>query len=706
MFGPLEHISPRTKILFFAIFLVLLPGAVLSYLGFRSISEKAENLMTTYRGTVNLVRDRIEAEIIGLEESLRSSLNEQQLKSDSFEEIKAWLKGLELIHPGLRHFFLVNSQGGVVSTVVSLGWAKREEEPELGEISWMTEFRAAEESEFVKKDCAAAVRLYKNVLAKTRTPAGRGFVLSRIGRCYFKMNRYREGIAEYRKILARPDQESGSGVAPSSIVALSQIADGYASLGKEKEREAALLALYRRLLDHPWDQEAGDYSYYLKSTIEEVNSVAKGSSNKNRTDLGFAELKEQERKLLEELEFVRRIHQTLVPQVFSEMSHETFSGVAPLRITLPLDDSIIEVNYLRLSSSFQRLEISAIGYAIDEDYFVSTLLPRVLGAVDLGKDLVVGILDPHGTPRYLQQNVPTSQYLMAENFSKTHSTWKVALFHPDGKTIEELVGREKDIYLTLFVGIVAVMVIGIVVIGRAALHELEASRMKTEFVSSVSHELKTPLALIRMFGETLESGLVSDEARRQEFYHIITKESERLTHLINNVLDFSKVEAGSKQYHFEEDDIVQVARSTLEAYRFHIRDLGFEMVTLVPDKPIVVKIDKDAISQALLNLLNNAAKYSEEQKYIRAEVTKNADEVLISVEDRGVGIPEDELKKVFEKFYRASTTRTKETTGSGLGLTLVKHIAEAHAGSVEVSSTVGTGSRFVLRLPLRQAVDS
>ncbi|MDP2885358.1 MAG: ATP-binding protein [Ignavibacteria bacterium] len=706
MFGRLRHISPRTRILFFAIFFILLPGAILSYFGFRSISEKAENLTTTYRGTVNLVRDRIETEILRLEEPLRSSLTEQQLKSDSFKEIEAWLGELELKHPGLGHFFLVNSQGGVISATVSLGWVKREKEPELGEIAGMTEFRSAEESEFVKKDCAAAVQSYKNVLTKTRTPAGGDFVLSRIGRCYFKMKRYREGIDAYKKIVALPDQGSGSGIVPSSIAALTQIADGYASLGEDKKREATLFVLYERLLYHPWDLEGGEYSYYLNSSIEEVNSIVKNSSNESRTERGFATLKEREKKLFEEFGFIRRIHQNLAPQVLSEISREIISELVLRRIPLILNDTIIEISYFRLPASFQRFNITAIGYAIDEEYLASMLLPGILGAVDLGKDLVVGILGSHGTPRYLQKNVPTSKYLMAENFSKTFSTWKVALFHPDGKTVEELVGREKHLYLALFLGIVAVMVIGIVFVGRAALHEVEASRMKSEFVSSVSHELKTPLALIRMFGETLESGLVSDEAKRQEFYHIITKESERLTHLINNVLNFSKMETGSKQYRFEEDDIVQVIRGTLEAYRFHIRDLGFEMVTQLPDDPIVMMIDKDAISQALLNLLNNAAKYSDEQKFIRVELAKNVDWVLISVEDRGVGIPQDELGKIFEKFYRASTTRTKETTGSGLGLTLVKHIVEAHAGSVDVSSTVGGGSRLVLRLPLQQAVDS
>ena len=243
------------------------------------------------------------------------------------------------------------------------------------------------------------------------------------------------------------------------------------------------------------------------------------------------------------------------------------------------------------------------------------------------------------------------------------------------------------------------MLIGIVVMIRAVIHESEISRMKSEFVSNVSHELKTPLALIRLFGETLESGIVNDERKRQEFYSIIRKESERLTHLINNVLDFSRMDTGVKEYNFKEADLVEVVRSTLEAYKFHIRDDGFKIESELPEESITLKIDKDAISQVLLNLLNNAVKYSEERKYILVKVCANSTSALISVTDHGVGIPKEELKKIFDKFYRVSTAKTRETRGTGLGLTLAKHIIEAHGGKIEVESEVGKGSTFSVRLP-------
>jgi signal transduction histidine kinase len=203
-----------------------------------------------------------------------------------------------------------------------------------------------------------------------------------------------------------------------------------------------------------------------------------------------------------------------------------------------------------------------------------------------------------------------------------------------------------------------------------------------------------------MFGETLETGIVTDERKRYEFYSIIRKESERLTHLINNVLDFSRMDTGAKEYNFEEANLVEVVRNSLEAYKFHIRELGFEIESKLPKTLVLPKIDKDAISQVLLNLLSNAVKYSQNRKYICVEVRKLSTLAQISVSDHGVGIAKEHMHKIFDKFYRIHTPEVQESRGNGLGLTLAKHIIEAHGGTIEVESEVGKGSKFTIKIPL------
>ncbi len=702
MFESLKHINPKTKILFFAFILILFPSAILSYLGLQSIDQNAENLRIKYGGTINLVRDKLEREVIQLEENLRNSLIELFLKFDRNAELKAWLRNIESDNPAFKHLFLVNAEGGLISTSVSLGWKKLRKSQPFRNPKTAANFNMAEKAEFIKKNCIDAIRLYKKTLVSTASSQERSLLLSRIGRCYFKIGKYKEGINEYKKILKLGNEEVSIGLVPASIVALSQIADGYAVLNASKERYNVMLELYQRLLDHPWDLTGGEYLYYLKSISSEIQSFGALSSNINAAERKIEILMNRESKLLEQIRFIELIHQNIFPGIESNLKHGTSSDLQPQHISFQENNLIFQLGYFRLPSAFQQSQLLALGYQIEKDYILSNLFPEVLTSVELGRDVFVGILGEKDSLLYLRHNRPVSKYLVAENFSQLFVTWKAALFDRDGKSIEQLVGRERQLYLALFVGIIAVMLIGVVVTVRAVIHESEVSRMKSEFVSNVSHELKTPLALIRMFGETLDTGIVTDERKRREFYSIIRKESERLTYLINNVLDFSKMDSESKEYNFEEANLVEVVRNSMEAYKFHIRDLGFEIEIELPAELIMSKIDKDAISQALLNLLSNAVKYSEDRKYIRVEVRKDSNSALISVTDNGVGISKEELKKIFDKFYRVSTSKVKETRGSGLGLTIAKHIIEAHGGTIEVESEEGKGSTFTIRLPLQE----
>ena len=434
----------------------------------------------------------------------------------------------------------------------------------------------AEKAEFIRKNYADAIRYYQRTLIQTKSSQESALLLSRIGRCYFKTGQYKTGINEYKKILELENEELTIGEIPVTIIALSQISDGYKALNAEKEEYNAEIELFQQLLNHPWDLLGGEYLYYLKSASEEMQKYEVSDINNNSAERNIENLKIVENRLLENIRFIKLINQNILSEIEYKLSHEEPSELQSFNISRNENDSTLQIGFFKLPSAFQKSELFVLGYQFNKDYILSTLFPEILTSVELGKDVFVGILSDKDSLLYIRHNNPVSNYLVADNFSKIFVNWKVALFDNEGKSIEQLVGKEKLLYLMLFAGIIIIMLIGIVVMVRAVIHEAEISRMKSEFVSNVSHELKTPLALIRLFGETLESGIVNDEKKRQEFYSIIRKESERLTHLINNVLDFSRMDTGVKEYNFKEADLVEVVRSTLEAYKFHIRDDRFQ----------------------------------------------------------------------------------------------------------------------------------
>jgi len=234
--------------------------------------------------------------------------------------------------------------------------------------------------------------------------------------------------------------------------------------------------------------------------------------------------------------------------------------------------------------------------------------------------------------------------------------------------------------------------------------ELKLARQKTDFVSNVSHELKTPLTSIRMFSELLAEGRVDDSAKKKTYLNIITAEAARLTRLINNVLDFSRMESGEKKYNFQPCNLTEVVRSTAETFRPHLEASGFKFDCELPATSISIRGDADALSQIIVNLLSNAEKYSgggKEITLLLAQKQSPLPHAEIKVLDRGSGVPRGSQEKVFEKFYRAHDSLGSGIQGSGLGLTIARQIARAHGGDVVCESREGGGSCFVLRLPIK-----
>jgi len=269
-----------------------------------------------------------------------------------------------------------------------------------------------------------------------------------------------------------------------------------------------------------------------------------------------------------------------------------------------------------------------------------------------------------------------------------------------GTTIDEIGAKFLRYNYFVLAALSLVMAGGVFLTYRNISREMKLARLKSDFVANVSHELRTPLALIRLYAETLELGRLTAQEKYHEYFRIIREESERLTALINNILDFSRIEAGRKEYDFKETNLSELVRTTLDSYRFQIEQNGFAFEEKISGDIPPVNVDREAIARSLLNLVNNALKYSKEQKYIGVSLYRSNGSVKLEVQDRGIGIAAAEQEKIFEKFYRCGDPLVHNTKGSGLGLSLVRHIAQAHGGNVSVESVPNKGSKFTIALPI------
>jgi len=270
-----------------------------------------------------------------------------------------------------------------------------------------------------------------------------------------------------------------------------------------------------------------------------------------------------------------------------------------------------------------------------------------------------------------------------------------------GTSLDQLVKQRSYTNLGLVLFIILILVLGIAFLYRNIKREIQLSQAKSEFVSNVSHEIRTPLSLIHMFAETLEMGRVKSEEKKNEYYDIIRKESERLSRIVNRILNFSQMEANKRKYEFTDLDVDELTKEVMDSYEFHLQNKGFLLETNYLNEKKHITGDKEAVAEAIINLIDNAMKYSAEKKHLIISLTADDKSVSVKVKDHGIGIDKSYHNDVFEQFFRVPTGNVHNAKGSGLGLSLVKHIMDAHDGQIKLDSAAGRGSTFTLIFPLK-----
>ncbi len=323
---------------------------------------------------------------------------------------------------------------------------------------------------------------------------------------------------------------------------------------------------------------------------------------------------------------------------------------------------------------------------------------------DLRSDICVALLNESDEPVALSHPGFSTDWKHPSEAAEIGDSlphWKVAIGLINPQRLRHSANTLKAILSMIIAVLLMAIVLGGWLISRELRREWLLVRQRTDFVSNVSHELKTPLTSIRMFSELLAEGRVADPEKQKCYLNIIGAESARLTRLINNILDFSRLERGEKKYRFEQCDLRQVVREVCETFRPHLEEKGFTLECRLPAQAVYVRGDADALAQVLINLVSNAEKYSSDMKRIELELDlpkTPGEPVNVKVMDRGLGVPPGCEQKIFQEFFRAHDSLSSGIPGSGLGLTLARQLARAHSGDVTYSPRSGGGSIFVLTL--------
>jgi signal transduction histidine kinase len=342
-----------------------------------------------------------------------------------------------------------------------------------------------------------------------------------------------------------------------------------------------------------------------------------------------------------------------------------------------------------------------LGIKIEERNLIENVIPAVIANIQFSDSPDVVISNLSGEILLGKRNSSAEQATTTAFFESNFPPWRIEIFRSGAEALGAM-DIKRSFYFWTIITLIVVLISGAVLISRTIAQEMAVLRLKSDFVSSVSHEFKSPLTSIKSLAERLRDGKVKDSDRMKQYFSVITQDADRLARLVTNILDFSKIEEGKREFEFEETDLRHLITQKIEDFQTEEIAKGMNIKTQIAEDIPHLEVDADALTQALNNLLDNAVKFSPDKKEIDIILRKDDECIIIEVKDKGIGIPPNECDKIFEKFYQGRNEVRQSTKGTGLGLTLVKHTVEAHGGRIEVKSRVGVGSTFSIILPIRK----
>lgn len=722
--SPRRHLSHpflherRRELRTAAIFLVLifLPSGLLGYLSWRAIENERllsqQKIIESYRQFVRLAVRGINDELENVQARLQFAVEEALDHPGQHPAIQA-LDSLVTIEPLISSCALLIAPGQVAYP------------PELS-LRRAGHFRAAEQSEIIAREYElyhdlssrgedleyrdhaldGAISVYRQILSSTSSPQIHAMAYSLIGRAQTKKADWEAALQTYRNLLQNYPEARDLNKMYLRFLAQYQIAVCLDTLNRNQEAAEALLRMHQDLVERSDTMTRPQYAHFLdwieilKPRILSAPNLLNAEHYRNQ----FQALADRGKKNISGKYFVQlfddELHELIIKRKSYRPGIRYFSGQA--------DEEPFLLGYVALPDRSSSYISGLLGFRVNLARLREHILPTLLRHLKTSDALVLAILD--GNDNFvIGTTKPNSAAVATHALDSPFKFWQVGVFLDSDERTSPFGDFRAVLWLWLIFLLLLSIFLGAYIFIRYARHEARLSELKSTFVSRVSHELRTPVTSIKMLAEHLEMQLRQTTAaaeqdlrkRTEQYLNVIRRESDRLGRLIENILDFSKIERGVKKYTFDYEMPAAVLHKAIDSFRPHAEAQGFIIKTKIDDFLPELYMDADGITQAVLNLLSNAVKYSDKEKAIEVRAFRDRDHVCIEIEDRGIGISEAQIAKIFDEFYRIDQKlNSKNQAGMGLGLTLVKHIVHAHGGAIKVRSEEGKGSIFMMSLPI------
>ena len=500
---------------------------------------------------------------------------------------------------------------------------------------------------------------YRSLLESVDTEL-QPLLLQRLARTLRKAGRLDEAASVYRNLEQKDSIWIGG--QPSDLIAQFELCSLAAERSNVPELAARALALYRDLSGGKWILGKPRYLYYSDRCRSWCRESQVPVDEFNRL------------RMMEE----RKLALSLATEKLLNEPKRTLSGENEMHLAFWHSNPFTAV----------ALSVSFLG---------SLWWPQMISAH--GEDLDAALYSTDGHVLFGLRPKEMPPFAIMHDIRIGEMSWRIQVWPSDPAMIYGDIRQRQYLFMAILVFVAALLLFGSYFTVRIVRRELEIARLRADFVSTVSHEFRSPLTGIRQLGEMLLDGRAHDRKKQRDYFRMIVQESNRLTRLVENILDFSRMEEGRKEYRFEPLDTSRWLQKLVSDFEEGIAVDSVTVETDIPEDLPPISADSDALGSAVHNLLDNAVKYSPGEKTVWIDAEAVGREVRIVVRDKGIGISESDCKHIFDRFYRADGEISKRVKGAGLGLSLVHYIVTAHGGMVECESQVGEGSTFSIRLP-------